>query len=806
MKTQCATLSTKARIDNRQWAVIGIVLLALALRLALWSQPLHKPANDEVEYITVAHDLLLGRGWIFYDTYHWLRAPLYPLFLAASLWLARGNLHLAALPNIGISVATVYLIYRLTDTICHTPDLLQRSRSGPRLQRYAPLLAALFAAVLFTFNTFASLYMSETLFSFLFAAFLICLVQWQRYVVSMPDRRSQWWSLLKDQRLAFCLLAGILFGLATLTRSAMLAFLPIVLGWMGYMTSPGHLQQRHCQPTPGNDRRLPGDGIIVALCILLTIAPWTLRNCHAYERCILVETGLSYNVWAFNEPIEDQETILRTLEQIPDPALRAEEATRRGLERLRTDPAILLRKLWPEWVNLWRVKIIEDRFLLADYTSDPPPGVFLASLLLDDLLYLTILIAGVLGMGQAVRYRHPGAILCILWSLYIIATIVLTHGEGRYRHFLFSVLIPFAAIALLQAGERWNSTILQRQPGETLQTSLNLPFLFSSLLSVLLLYTVIIHYPWEWARKGSVVSLYRLAGQVALAQGNLEQAALAYQHALATSDTPDTWIALGHMYRRQGDYARAEAAYRSAWQQDGNYIPAMVHLGDVLRAQGHTTEARKAFTGRYVFEQAVIDWSWHNLLPPPATHIDVGNDLDFGYVSGVYPDETQQGTSVRWTRRRALFRLNNHQAIEHTTPPATPLTALPRSVLVQLRLAAPHPDTETVTATVCMVDTDRCQPIAVEATWRVFSLLLPDDTNSSALIELRSPTFDAPDGRALGMLVDWITIAAQTDATVPRQPQAYSTGYSPSTTGSGWVSRFERTMNKEPSARTKLTR
>src|SRR3954452_782282 len=92
--------------------------LALALRLLLWSQPLHQLANDEVEYVTVARDLLAGRGWQFYEHYHWLRAPLYPLFLAGSLWLAGGDpapglpsislgfaraLHLAALPNIALS-------------------------------------------------------------------------------------------------------------------------------------------------------------------------------------------------------------------------------------------------------------------------------------------------------------------------------------------------------------------------------------------------------------------------------------------------------------------------------------------------------------------------------------------------------------------------------------------------------------------------------------------------------------------------------------------------------------------------------
>src|SRR5215208_2080446 len=82
-----ARLRSQSSIYNLQCAISLILLLALGLRLLLWSQPLHQLANDEVEYVTVARDLLAGRGWQFYEHYHWLRAPLYPLFLAGSLWL-----------------------------------------------------------------------------------------------------------------------------------------------------------------------------------------------------------------------------------------------------------------------------------------------------------------------------------------------------------------------------------------------------------------------------------------------------------------------------------------------------------------------------------------------------------------------------------------------------------------------------------------------------------------------------------------------------------------------------------------------
>src|SRR5215213_213446 len=138
------------QVPSGCFSIYLLVLLALALRLLLWSQPLHQLANDEVEYVTVARDLLAGRGWVFYEHYHWLRAPLYPLFLAGSLWLAGGDpapglstislgfartLHLAALPNIALSVATVYLSYCLTLALFGRPSRVA-------------LLAALFTAVL----------------------------------------------------------------------------------------------------------------------------------------------------------------------------------------------------------------------------------------------------------------------------------------------------------------------------------------------------------------------------------------------------------------------------------------------------------------------------------------------------------------------------------------------------------------------------------------------------------------------------------------------------------------------------------
>jgi 4-amino-4-deoxy-L-arabinose transferase-like glycosyltransferase len=692
-------------VAGHRLLLAGILLLALAWRLALWSQPLHQPANDEVEYVQVARDLLGGRGWQFYESYHWLRAPLYPLFLAGSLFLAGGDLHRAALPNILLSVGLVGLVYGIAR------ELARPRPNEPDRSRRAGLLAAMIFAGLQTNATFASLYMAETLFAFLFAAALLLLLRWQRLRAEAWLPRS-------------LVLAGLLYGLAMLTRSLPLAFTPLVLLWIAWHSSgvtglrpPAVLRAWLRQP----QRLLPA--LLFLAIVVATVAPWTIRNCRAYASCILVETGLSYNLWAFSEPREDQQTISRVLENIPDPAIRADEATRRGLERLREDPAILLRKLLPEWVSVWSIKPIQDRFLQESYYADPPPLLFLAGLLFDDMLYLGIAIAAVFGAVGALLSRRPAAVLPILWGLSVVGLTLVTHGEGRYRHFFFMVMVPFAALAL--SGTTWPAERRARRLAQGL----------GGLPAAALAATILIFYPWNWAERGAARSVHTAYGNLQLSVGNFAAAENAYWRAVSADATVDGWLALGRLYEAQGDLAQAEEYYRLAHEQQVPYAGGPAHLGDFLRNQGREAEARAAFIGRYLDEQRIVDWSWNNLDPPPQTRIDIGAGLDFGYVGGVYPAEDIGGRSVRWTGRRAMLRL-------------------PAGAGLLLRVTAPRPDAAPVPLRVCSAGV--CRIVELGADWRTIRLALP--VTERAPVILHSPTFHAPDGRDLGVLLDAVEV------------------------------------------------
>jgi hypothetical protein len=750
-------------------------MLALALRLLLWSQPLHQLANDEIEYVAVARDLLAGRGWQFYDHYHWLRAPLYPLFLAGSLWLAGGDLHRAALPNIALSVATVYLSYRLALKL---------------VGRRAAELAALLTALLWTHATFASLYMSETLFTFLFTAALMCLVREPRTENQEPGidlRFGAWTSII----------GGICFGLATLTRSITLLFFPIVILWLLF-GKPRIKSREIFFESAGLQRLVLGSWFSVlsfVLATVLVIAPWTIHNERAYGRPILVETGLSYNLWAFNEPREDQETIFRTLENIPNPAERSDYAMAKGLARLREDPTILLRRIWPNWIYLWRVKPIEDRFILENYYADIGLPLFSAALIFDDALYLLIALAGIAGLalyrpttddrprpepgrrrpttddhaptpvkralrGRRLRETLGDALLSpkwllIAWLLYVLATVLLTHGEARYRHFLFPALIPYAAWTLARRpktkDQRPNNQELpgKGQPATDNGQHHHLVILSSCHLVVLVLWllvggTALTQYPWRWAEQNLARGWHALLADVALAAGNRDRAQIENQRALAAQETIDGWLRIGDMARASGEIDRARSNYRAAVRLSPTYVPAVARLADLLRAGGDAQAARDTFDAAYINQQWLADWSWRELRAAPPDALDVGDGLDYGYVGGVYLTEEQQGATARWTNGRGMLRLRRRE-LGRATP-----------TLVRLRLAAPRPDGAPARVQICAAG--RCAPIDVGPGWRTYLVPLDASPDGSLLVEIRSDTFEAGDGRRLGVLIDWASV------------------------------------------------
>ncbi|MEM8529975.1 MAG: tetratricopeptide repeat protein, partial [Chloroflexota bacterium] len=593
---------------------------------------------------------------------------------------------------------------------------------------------------LWTHATFASLYMAETLFVFLLTGGFLCLTLAYQQRMASDATQSDWRWLVT---------AGMLLGLAILTRSVAWLFLPVIALWLVFQ-----LPTRQATAIPDRQTLLRNTGLALLFVVsaVVIIAPWTTRNYLAYGDFILVETGLSYNLWAFSEPHEDSATIFRTLESIPNPAERSDFASAKGMERLQEDPAIMIRKLWPNWVYLWRVKPIQDRFLQEFYYADVEFPLFVAALVFDDLLYLLIALAAFAGLvwyrpkarnpfahsrpppvhRVIAQLQHPKW-LCVGWVLYVVAIILLTHGEARYRHILFPVLIPFAAWVLTSHRE-----ILARYAPARSYTAWIAPLLILAIWTPYL-WTVFPSYPWEWARQNITRGWHIQVGDLAQATGNHTAAMHAYQRAVAADPTPDGWLRIGDLARSLGETQQAIDAYEEAIDLEPLYIASSTRLGDLLRATGDEDGAREAFAGFYADAQQITNWAWRELAAAPPSFVDVGDGLDFGYVRGVYPAEELQGTKARWTDGKALILVQSD-----------PTSAFMR---VQLRLAAPRPDEQPVPTDICLAHT--CYMITPTATWRTYSLLFETPASEATTIAIESATFNAADGRQLGVLVDW---------------------------------------------------
>ena len=81
--------------------------------------------------------------------------------------------------------------------------------------------------------------------------------------------------------------------------------------------------------------------------------------------------------------------------------------------------------------------------------------------------------------------------------------------------------------------------------------------------------------------------------------------------------------------------------------------------GDLLRHMGELDAARETLSPTFVDNHNPVEWAWHWLHPAPLAnnHIDLGGDLDLGYIRGFYLGEGEAGVGTfRWSTAEAHLR------------------------------------------------------------------------------------------------------------------------------------------------------
>ncbi|HEX9371433.1 MAG TPA: hypothetical protein VF897_10515 [Roseiflexaceae bacterium] len=694
-------------------ALIAALLVALALHALLWGRvPRTGLISDEGEYLSAASWLAHGRGFSWYQSYLWTRAPVYPLFVAAHLKLFGDALTPIYVTQTLLSLVNIALVYLLAKQLVGDGRLSQVA--GRRSQLIAPALAALLMAVYFPFALYAQVLLSETLFITLLLGGFLALARWS----PTSGRAGEWASGRVDAQSAPCrpvalspcrpwrplVVAGVLFGLATLTRSLTLFFLPLAALWV-LLRAEGRAQRTTIT------RRAIRRSLLFVLCSAAVIVPWTIYSSRIYGGLVVVDTSGAFNLLygartAYDGNRNDATTrdyALVLLGQkpagavptqpcagYPDPlpasqAGRQAAMTREALCLVASKPAAFVTKSLAELVDLFQINYTGAERFADDFTSGRLPRWYALGLfLLDDTIYVLALPLAVIGWALARKRSNVRTFerlnvqtLIGLWWLYNIAVAPLLFAINRFRLPLLPFAFIFAAYALVAlAGGGWRG--LRSRSGVA----------YAALAGLLLLiaatpYAYLQAPPSSWASYlgpyPSSLAITRIAlaqrplyergqrGLEALAAGNLAEAqailqsgeiAMPRADGIAVDATTLGRALLAGRAGRPGDGLALLPPLQAIVQQKD--VEAAVVRGDLLRSTGDLASARATFTQTLVDDNNPIQWAWDWLRPAglPGNRIDLAGNLDLGYVEGCYlgeGDPAAQG-NFRWCGDGARLR------------------------------------------------------------------------------------------------------------------------------------------------------
>jgi 4-amino-4-deoxy-L-arabinose transferase-like glycosyltransferase len=371
-------------------------LLAFAVR-ASWValEPATSPIADETMWLTWGTEVLPSADVAFSPlrlrfVFH---PPLYLYFLGVP-FAATGSL-----------LAVQYLQCVVGALLVPAVGLLGRSAFSER----AGLLAAGLAAFYPELVWFAAHFWAETLFT--------TLLWWaiERLVASDASGSSR-----------SAVGAGLLFGLAILTRETVLYFLPFAALWLAWRR-------------PGGTRRA---ALVVAAALLLVL-PWTIRNWRVFDAFVPVSTAGALNLWQGNTRLSRQavyEEYWAVRGRIPKYEHARERARQAILER---QPLWIFEKLRSELPEFWAAHaqpIVHIERGAYGVVRRPLALTAVAVVLLP---YLAVLALFVIGLALWPPGRAPMLVLAFI--LFYVLLHVAAHGYPRYRLPLMPALFLVAA-------------------------------------------------------------------------------------------------------------------------------------------------------------------------------------------------------------------------------------------------------------------------------------------------------------------------------------------------------------------------
>jgi 4-amino-4-deoxy-L-arabinose transferase-like glycosyltransferase len=416
--------------------LLAVFVLAFVARVS-WIETLGPDLtwDDEREFAAIARSIAHGDGYVG-DSFR--ANPVMPFYLATSFRLFGERYDVPRLGQALVGAATCVLLAEVGALV------------APAVATVAGVLLAVYPAHVYL----AGVFYVDCIQTFL--------CTWLLLVVLRGAERGR--------PLGRGLAAGVLLGLAVLTRPIVMAYLPCLCAFWLFAT------RRPWRARAG----------ICAACILgmtFVMAPWTIRNARAYHRLVPVSSGFFTKLWQGNNELadggpDDRDLLVGTpdwqarLARVPEPGRAALEAKyapvpaaidRRaraigdvGLARDDVLGPIALRLLADE---PGRMLVLAGRKLVTLFSAfsdtesqneDTTPfnrGVAASA-------FYPVLVLALAGAWVG-RAHARGLLPVHLFIGAIVGAYALLNACTRFRLPLDPYLILLAAIALTHAGGRW---------------------------------------------------------------------------------------------------------------------------------------------------------------------------------------------------------------------------------------------------------------------------------------------------------------------------------------------------------------
>lgn len=370
-------------MKNRDILWIFIVSLAVRLAYMLFFVGLNAvPDADTLEYNAYAVNLISGNGF-FNNGFHSFRPPLYPFFLSG-VYLIFGQ-----------SFAAIKLIQALLSSLIPVIAYRIALMTGSHDRRSA-LGIGLLSACYFGLFCQPAHVLAETVFTLTLMALVYCLMR-------------------TGDGARFTVFSGILLGLANLTRSVLLTFVPFLLFWY----------YRH-----NGIRKATWLSILAAGVMLLTILPWTARNYRVHGKLVPISTQVGLQFLSCHNPNSQGRWTttlcdLKKFSGLPE-AEQSDRYFAEGLSWLKRQPPLELAKLYSiRALSFFHPFITEGR-------------------LAYDLTYGLIFPFWIFGMFALFRQGGKSEELFFLLILSQFVLALIFFGEPRYRNVLSPFIIMFA--------------------------------------------------------------------------------------------------------------------------------------------------------------------------------------------------------------------------------------------------------------------------------------------------------------------------------------------------------------------------